>query len=135
MRKGTKSIRLFVALLVTAALGAPASAQFGLPLPPPPLPLPPPLQAPAWLPKLEPILQQRVSLLTGRSLVIVRAVNASSLGAVQTLIRGTGGTLSRTLAIIDGQAANVPNVSLSTLAASSLVLHISLDRLYYGAME
>jgi len=101
----------------------------------PPLLPPPPVQAPTWLPKLEPILQQRLSLLTGRSLVIVRAVNAPSLSLVQSLIRAVGGTLGRPLAIIDGQAANIPNLALPILAASSLVQHISLDRLYFGAME
>jgi len=137
MSSGGRSVRLFVALLVATALGAPVSAQLGIS----PEPIAPTSTTdlfgwpPAWLQKLEPILQQRISVFSGRSLVIVRAANASSLGLVQQLIRQTGGTLGRPLAIIDGQAANVPNWSLPLLALSSLVQHISLDRLIIGSME
>src|SRR6185503_867163 len=113
MSRGT-SVRFFIALLVTAALGAPASAQLGLPTDP----IDPTSTTnlfgwpPTWLQKLEPLLQLRLSQYSGRSQVIVRAVNASSLGLVQQLIRQVGGTLGRPLAIIDGQTANVPNWSL-----------------------
>jgi serine protease AprX len=123
MHKGGISVRLFGALLVTAALGAPVSAQLQLG------------GTANWLPKLDPLLQGSASLLTGRSPVIVRVVNAPSLGLVQQLILLTGGSLGRTLGTINGQAANIPNASLPILAASSLVLHISSDRPIFGSME
>src|SRR6185295_9230891 len=52
-----------------------------------------------------------------------------------SLIQVTGGTLGRPLSIINGRAANVPNWSLPILAASSIVQHLSLDRLVLGTME
>ena len=102
MYKGGTFIRLLAALLITAALGAPASAQLGgltpVPvLPPAPVVLPPApvVSPPSWFSKLEPALQPRTSSLSGQSQVIVRAVNASSLSLVQQLIRAAGGTLGR----------------------------------------
>ena len=119
--------RSVITLATVAVLSVSASAQ----LPPPPPPPPPP----AWLVKLGPVLKQRAFLWSGTSLIVVRAVNASSVNAVSTLIQLTGGTLGRPLAIINGRAASVPNWSLPILAASSLVQHLSLDRLVVGTME
>ena len=47
---------------------------------------------PSWLTKLEPVLQHQAYLLTGSARVVVRAVNAGSLGAIGTLIQLAGGT-------------------------------------------
>jgi len=41
------------------------------------------------LDKLDPLVQQRVSLLAGSSEVIVRATDSASVGAVALLIRAT----------------------------------------------
>ena len=87
------------------------------------------------LDKLDPLLHERARLLTGRSRVIVRGTDATSLAALASTIRLVGGTLGRELSIINGYAANVPNLALPTLAASSLVAHVALDRLVVGAME
>ena len=51
------------------------------------------------------------------------------------LIRQLGGTLGRPLPIIDGQAAEVPNSTLSILASSPYVLHLAYDRVAGGALE
>jgi serine protease AprX len=87
------------------------------------------------LAKLDPLLQLRASLQSGQSRVIVRAVNAGSSDAVVALIQQAGGTLRRSLRIINGQAAIVPNTSLPGLADSPLVQQLSLDRISVGAME
>jgi serine protease AprX len=122
-------VKLAVALATVAALGTSATAQLGGPAPqPPPGP-------PSWLPKLDPVLQQRAFLSSGDSLVVVRAVNVAALGSVDSLIQASGGTLGRRLSIIDGRAARVPNASLPSLANSALVRHLSLDRFVLGAME
>src|SRR5436190_5353501 len=120
-------VKLAIALATVSALSTSATAQLGLPAPPP--------GPPSWLPKLDPVLQQRAFLFTGDSLVVVRAMNAAALGSVDSLIQLGGGTLGRPLSIITGRAARVPNASLPSLASSALVRHLSLDRLVFGAME
>ena len=76
--KTTLRVRLVVALLMVAAMGPSASAQFGLP---------------NWLAKLDPSLQQRASLLTGRSRIIVRAPDALSLRLATPIVHLAGGVL------------------------------------------
>jgi serine protease AprX len=93
------------------------------------------LLPPSWLSKLDPVLQSRLSLLTGRSRIVMRAATPSALASADLLIAQLGGTLGRALPIITAQAADVPNTALSTPAASSLVGHLSVDRLVVGAME
>jgi serine protease AprX len=115
------SNRTFAALLIIALLGVVPSAQLGTP--------------PNWLVKLDPLLQRRATLLTGRSPIVVGAVNAASLASVVQIIQQAGGTIGRPLPIISGQAANVPNTSLPTIASSPLVQHLALDRFVLGAME
>src|SRR5204863_9132437 len=58
MRTRFTFVRLFAVLLIVTALGPRPSAQL--------------LGLPPWLPKLDPFLQSRVSLLNGRHRVIVR---------------------------------------------------------------
>lgn len=87
------------------------------------------------LAKLDPLLQQRVSLLGGQSRIVATAPDAGSASAVALLIQQLGGTVTSPLGIINGCAATVPNASLSTLAASDAVEHLALDRLIVGAME
>src|SRR6185295_16166901 len=122
MPQGRRSARFAAALILVAALGAPTSAlQLGLP--------------PGWFPKLDPLLHHSASLLTGRSRVIVRAGSLASLPLVRTLLTQTGATLGRSLPIIAGVAAEVPNISLPLIAANPLIAHISSDRIVAGAME
>jgi serine protease AprX len=84
---------------------------------------------------LDPLLRPRTSLLTGQSRVVVVARSADSVGTVTQLIQLLGGTLGRSLPIVNGRAATVPNVSLVTLASNSAVQHVALDRLIVGTME
>jgi serine protease AprX len=113
--------RLLVPLLVVAALTRPVVAQ---------LPLPP-----GSLSKLDALLQARLSDLTGRSRIIVRAVNASSLPLLTPIIQLAGGTYLQQLPIIDALAAEVPHSSLAILAGSALIQRLSLDRLAVAALE
>jgi len=107
-------------------MGQPASSQLGIIGPPGP---------PSWLPKLELVLQQRALLLAGHSRVIIRAANGVPADSLTTLILSVGGTAGRALGIINAQVADIPNVSIPVLAASSLVGHISLDRAIAGSLE
>ena len=116
--------RCLAILLFAIVLTQPASSQLGITI-----------GTPSWLPKLELVLQRRALLLTGHSRVIIRAARGVSAGSVTTLILSAGGTVGRTLGVIDAQVADVPNISIATLAASSLVGHISLDRAIAGALE
>ena len=134
MAKSTMFLRSFLLLLAILASGARTEAQFlGLP----PLPLPPiPLPIPgSILNKLDPLLQQRVPSFTGRSKVIVRAVNLSSIGPVRFLLQQLGGILGRQLPLIEGVVADVPNIALPLLANSPLVKRVALDRLILSANE
>ena len=85
--------------------------------------------------KLDPLTKRRLLDVAGRSRVVIRAVDASSSSALLQLVTSAGGTLLRTLPLIDAHVANVPNASLLVVAASPLVARISLDRPVTGAME
>jgi serine protease AprX len=119
-------VRVLLPFVLAFAFDPVPSAQISPPLSPPPS---------TWLPKLDPVLQRRAALLTGRSRVVVRAADGVSLAAVSQLIQLTGGILGRPLPIIGGYAADVPNPALPTLAASALTQHLSIDRVVAGAME
>ena len=122
MRQARSIVRLVFAVLLVVALGPSTSAiDIGL--------------TPGGFPKLDPLLQRRASLLTGHSRVVVRATSATSLASIVPVLRQVGGTVGRSLAIIDAVAADVPNVSLPLLAANPLIARISLDRVVAGAME
>ena len=125
-----KFIALFVLGLIVAQTG---SAQIPAPVVPPAIQTPGPSQQ--LLARLDPVLQQRASHLAGRSRIIARAVNAASTASLALLVRQLGGTLGRPLPIIDAQAAELPDATLLTLAASPLVGRLSLDRLIVGALE
>ena len=121
LRRASTLVRLLAPLLVVAALIRPAAAQLEL--------------SRGWLTTLDPLLRQRMSLPTGRSRIIVRAVNASSLPLVVPIIEQAGGMLGHALPIIDAQAADVPHAVLPALASHPLVERLSLDRLVAGALE
>jgi serine protease AprX len=89
----------------------------------------------SWLPKLEPVLQQRALQLTGRSRVVLRTPDATALALIRPVIELVGGVAGRSLTLIDAVVADVPNIALSTLGQNALVAHISLDRGIAGAME
>src|SRR5262249_4618347 len=90
---------------------------------------------PGLLKKLDPPGRKRALLSNGHSRVIISAKDATSLSSLAPYVQLSGGQLKRALPLINGLAADVPNVSLSDLAANPLVNHISLDRLVVGAME
>jgi hypothetical protein len=85
--------------------------------------------------KLDPLLLQRAPLLTGASKVVITAANGASISAVRLLVQTLGGTNGRTLGIINGTAATLPNTKLNLLSASGLVTHVALDRIVAGANE
>jgi serine protease AprX len=118
-------VRASAVLLLLLAFGAPLRAQLLPPIPPPPSPE-------ALLAKLDPLLAAEIENFSGQSYVIVQAQNANSVDAVSTLISGLGGTLGRDLPILNARAARVPNSAVLTLAASSVVRRIALDRLTLG---
>ena len=121
-----RHLRTGIVALLLMLVAGPVGAQLLPPLPPPPLPPPP------WvLAKVDPLLLEQLSA-AGQSYVIVRAQNASMVGAVSGLITSLGGTLGRTLPILGARAARLPNAVVLTLAASQLVNRIALDRLTLG---
>ncbi len=88
-------------------------------------------RADAQSPKLDAPLSYSSKLLTGRSQVIVRPLDAS----VDLLIQLAGGTLGRPLPSVNGRVANVPNTALATLAGNALVQKVALDRKTIGLNE
>jgi serine protease AprX len=123
-------VRASAVVLMLLAFGAPLSAQWPFAPPPPP---PPP---PAWLlAKVDPLLLEQLTNVTGQSDVIVQAHDAGAIGAVSGLITMLGGTLGHNLSILTARAARLPNASVLTLAASSLVKRIALDRVTLGFTE
>jgi serine protease AprX len=92
-------------------------------------------QLPNWQSKLDPVLLQRASLVTGRSRVIVRVVSPNTLPGLNALIGALGGTLGRSLPVISATVATIPNAVITALAAFPLVAHVSIDRGVAGAME
>ena len=122
------SVRVSAVLLMLLAFGGPAGAQL-VPLPPPPSSPPPWLLA-----KVDPLLLKQLEN-PGQSDVIVQAENSALVGGVSGLINSLGGTLGRSLPILDARAASLPNAEVLTLAASSLVKRIALDRLMLGFTE
>ncbi len=85
--------------------------------------------------KLDPLVQLNVSLTSGASPVVVVGTPGTSLDALTLVIQQAGGTVVRQLAIVNGIAATIPNVSLTAVAASALVQHIAYDRRTAGGME
>ena len=117
-----------VALLLMLGIAGPVRAQL-LALPPPPTP------PPSWLvAKLDPLMLEQLPL-PGQSYVIVKAAGANLVGAVSGLIISLGGTPGRSLPILGARAARMPNATVLTLAASSLVDRVALDRLTLGFNE
>src|SRR3982074_3566163 len=102
MHKAAIRLCLVAALLTVVPGGRPASAQLGI------------LN---WLVKLDPLLQPRASLLTGRSRIIVRTADATSLRLLTPIVQLVGGTLGPTLPIINGLVADLPTMPLPLTAS------------------
>src|SRR5262245_33734693 len=81
-----------------------------------------------WVSKLGPVRQQRLTHLTGQSRIVVRATSAATGAPLTMLVRLVGGHVLRPLPIIDGLEIDLPNAAIGTLASSSLVAHMSIDR-------
>jgi serine protease AprX len=93
------------------------------------------LAQPGQLRKLDPQGLKRASLTTGRSRVIVSALDADSLSYLTPVVQSAGGQFKRSLPRANSVAVDLPNTSLAQLAEHPLVSHISLDRVVAGAME
>src|SRR5262245_2805789 len=116
----TNPLAVFAMVAIFVAFpGPPASAQFGLP---------------NALDKLDPLLRPRTSQ-SGRSRVIVSAAGAGSLAMLTPVVQLAGGVVGRSLPIINGVAADLPNAALSLLAGNPLIAHIAMDRVAAGALE
>jgi serine protease AprX len=120
MRHASKLNRLFATLLTCAALGSAGSK--------------PAAAGPHEHPKLDPLLN-RISSASGKSPIIVRAVDGANPAAVRRLLRRLGGKPGRALPLIKGHAAELPNSVLAALADSPFIARVSLDRVVVGAME
>jgi len=90
---------------------------------------------PPGLQKMDKLLRDRAAKPRGRSRVIVRGLNDVSGDELASIIRGAGGGSGRTLRLIGGQVANVPDAALAALANHPRVAQVSDDRLIAGAME
>jgi serine protease AprX len=123
------SVASIVALAAVVSIGSPTSAQITLLQPAPPQ------VSPGWLVKLDPVLREKAGLFTGRSRVVIRVADGAALSLATALVQSAGGTIGRSLPIINGFAATVPHAVLSVVAASPLVQHLSFDRVAAGAME
>jgi len=74
--------------------------------------------------KLDLALLLRAVLPSGRSPIIISPLNP----AIDLVIQTLGGTLGRSLPGVNARVAEVPNITLVTLAANALVQKIALDR-------
>jgi serine protease AprX len=110
-------LAILVALVTSAS---PASAQL--------------LPSTNWRGKVDSVLQQRASR-PGQTRVIIRAADARMQDALPIATLGARGTVGRTLRIIGGTAATLPNSAIAALAANPVVGHISIDRAVGGSME
>jgi serine protease AprX len=89
----------------------------------------------SWLLKADRVVQYRATLLTGRSRIVMRATSTLSLATAESLVLLSGGTLGRALPIINARVADVPNAAIATIAASTAVGRLSIDRLSVAALE
>jgi serine protease AprX len=87
------------------------------------------------LQKLDKPLRDKAAKALGRSRVIVRGVNGVSSDELDSVIQAAGGATRRSLRLIGGRAAEMPDAALEALASSSRVAQVSEDRLIFGAME
>jgi serine protease AprX len=115
MRKPSSLFTLAITLYLVATAGGPASAQPGQQK----------LDSPS----------QRRSAMAGHSRVIVSASDTSTFDLLPSVVHMFGGTIGRSLSLIDSVVVDLPNGALAALAAHQLVGHVSLDRPVVGVME
>ena len=84
--------------------------------------------------KMDKPLRGRAAML-GRSRVIIRGVSDASDAEVGDIIRGAGGNPGKSLHLIKGRVADLPNGALMALANHPRVALVSEDRVISGAME
>ena len=65
----------------------------------------------------------------------IPGTSAAELAPLTSLVQSSGGHVVRTLSIVNGLEVDLPNLALVTIASSSLVQHISIDRPAVGSME
>jgi serine protease AprX len=115
MREGKTSLRI---LIVAAMVGGFVTAATAEPQP-----------------KIGPLAAQRAQRTTGWSRVIITAAEGQTQQEVENAIGGAGGARGRSLPIIDGHVAWVPNAALSGLANSAAVANVALERPVAGTLE
>lgn len=124
-----KLIRCAVALLLMTGMPNTAAAQLLSSL------VSPTSLSTDALNKLDPLAQRQLSDVFGRSRVIVRAIDGTLPALLVPILEAAGGTIYRTLSLVNALAADLPNAALLNVAADPLVARISLDRPIVGAME
>src|SRR5690348_406473 len=87
----------------------------------------PAAQTQPWVVKLGPALQQRLSAPLGRSRVVIVAANSAAVPSLTSIVQFTGGSVLRTLPIVNAIEADLPNVALVAVASNPLTAHISVD--------
>src|SRR5262245_42380260 len=85
--------------------------------------------------KLGPVLRARAARAAGWSRIIFRASDGPSLAKMAVLVRAAGGRLGRSLPLIQGRVAWVPNATLAALADSAFAEQVVLDRPVEGVSE
>jgi len=89
----------------------------------------------ASIAKIDRLVQRRIPLATGRSRLIVQAVDRQSLASLRPILAQAGGRFRRALPLINADVIDLPNAALSRIASSALITRIALDRPVVGAME
>jgi subtilisin family serine protease len=85
--------------------------------------------------KLGPVLRARAARAAGWSRIIFRASDGPSLAKMAVLVHAAGGRLGRSLPLIQGRVALVPNAALAALADSAFAEQVVLDRPVKGVSE
>src|SRR5258705_2967071 len=86
-------VRAFTLLVLLTAPASPARAQL--------------LNLTDWHTKLDPVLLQRTSLVTGQSRVVLRVADNGLLAPVLSLVTTLGGTVGLSLPIINGASVTL----------------------------
>src|SRR5262252_7767787 len=113
MQTRLSSRRILAILFLLVAVASPAAAQL--------------LPTTQWRAKVDPVVQARASK-AGQTRVIIRAADSQLQFALPVVVRAAAGTVGRTLGIIGGIVATIPNTAIPVIAGNSLVGHISSDR-------
>ena len=121
MPDAAKVIRLLAALTVSAMFGLGAVRLSAEP--------------PAAHTKMDPLARQRSSSAAGHSRVIIRIAPRAQEAAAKAIVEQLGGTSGRSLPIINGFVASLPDAALAALAASPLIDHVSVDRDVVGTLD